>query len=169
MTYQVNKGSPHQCCNELCSILIFLYKKINHTRHRSSLFAKRHARLACSLASVLTDGSLPLPPFGDYACVANISMVRLSHVGMDFASFRFFYFYKKSVIRSVIPPFLQKGTLGSPVRLQACSLTAHCRCHLFASMPVAEYLYVLAFLFMFILLLYKNFYDIMILQINIIR
>lgn len=79
MTYQVNKGSPHQCCNELCSILIFLYKKINHTRHRPSLFAKRHARLACSLASVLTDGSLPLPPFGDYACVANISMVRLSH------------------------------------------------------------------------------------------
>ena len=79
MTYQVNKESPHQCCNELCSILIFLYKKINHTRHRSSLFAKRHARLACSLASVLTDGSLPLPPFGDYACVANISMVRLSH------------------------------------------------------------------------------------------
>lgn len=81
----------------------------------------------------------------------------------------FFITLKKSIMRSVIPPFLQKGTLGSPVRLQACSLTAHCRCHLFASMPVAEYLYVLAFLFMFILLLYKNFYDIMILQINIIR
>ena len=29
----------------------------------------------------------------------------------------FFISIKKSVIRSVIPPFSQKGTLGSPVRL----------------------------------------------------
>ena len=42
------------------------------------------------------------------------------HVGMDFAPFRFF-FAEKSVICSVIPPLSQKGTLGSPVRLQARS------------------------------------------------
>ena len=53
------------------------------------------------------------------------------HVGMDFAPFRFF-FTEKSVIRTVIPPLSQKGTLGSPVRLQALT-TVHCRYHLFAS------------------------------------
>ena len=42
-----------------------------------------------------------------------------------------FLLHKKSVIRFVIPPHLQKGTLGSPVRLQTCALAAHCRCHLF--------------------------------------
>ena len=31
------------------------------------------------------------------------------HVGMDFVSIRFFYFMKKSVIRSVIPPFRKKA------------------------------------------------------------
>lgn len=112
MTYQVNKGSPHQCCNELCSILIFLYKKINHTRHRSSLFAKRHARLACSLASVLTDGSLPLPPFGDYDCDANISMVRISHRRNGLRSIPIFYFIKNQSARSTVPPFPQKVTHG---------------------------------------------------------
>lgn len=55
---------------------------------------------------------------------------------MDFAPFRFF-FTEKSIICSVIPPFSQKGTLGSPVRLQARLLTAHCRCHLFTSVPAA--------------------------------
>lgn len=34
--------------------------------------------------------------------------------------------------------FSQKGTLGSSVRLQARSLTAHCRCHLFASMAAVQ-------------------------------
>ena len=53
------------------------------------------------------------------------------HVGMDFAPFRFF-FTEKSVTRAVIPPLSQKGTLGSPVRLQALT-TAHCRYHLFVS------------------------------------
>ena len=41
--------------NGLCSVPIFLCnKKISHTLRRSSSFAKRHARLACSLASALT-------------------------------------------------------------------------------------------------------------------
>ena len=39
---------------------------------------------------------------------------------MDFAPFRFF-FAEKSVICFVIPPYSQKGTLGSPVLLQALS------------------------------------------------
>ena len=59
------------------------------------------------------------------------------HVGTDFAPFRFFY-AEKSVTRAVVPPFSQKGTLGSPVRLQARSLTAHCRYHLFARAPAAQ-------------------------------
>ena len=41
-------------------------------------------------------------------------------IGMDFAPFRFF-FAEKSVICFVIPHLSQKGTLGSPVRLQAHS------------------------------------------------
>ena len=45
---------------------------------------------------------------------------RPDHVGMDFAPFRFF-FAEKSVICFVIPPYSQKGTLGSPVLLQALS------------------------------------------------
>ena len=131
MTYQVNKGSPHQCCNELCSILIFLYKKINHTRHRSSLFAKRHARLACSLASVLTDGSLPLPPFGDYACGADISMVRLSQRRNGLRSILIFLYKKINHTRHRSSLFAKRHA-----RL-ACSLasaltTALGRCHLFA-------------------------------------
>lgn len=36
---------------------------------------------------------------------------------------------------------LQKGTLGSSVRLQANSLTAHCRCRLFASMSGCKFFY----------------------------
>ena len=36
---------------------------------------------------------------------------------------------------------LQKGTLGSSVRLQAYSLTAHCRCRLFASMSGCKFFY----------------------------
>ena len=39
-------------------------------------FAKRHARLVCSLASALTDGSLSLPPFCEYGCGANFSIAR---------------------------------------------------------------------------------------------
>ena len=120
MTYQVNKGSPHQCCNELCSILIFLYKKINHTRHRSSLFAKRHARLACSLASVLTDGSLPLPPFGDYACDANISMVRISQRRNGLRSILIFLCRK---ISHNAPSFLLYCKKALSVRLFACERT----------------------------------------------
>jgi len=56
---------------------------------------------------------------------------------MDFAPFRFF-FAEKSVICFVIPPLSQKGTLGLPAYLQARSLTAHRRYHLFASMPAAN-------------------------------
>ena len=130
----VRKRSAVQICstaprrNGLCFVPFFLlHKKISHTRRRSSSFAKRHAWLACSLASVLTDGFLSLTPFCEYACDANICIARLFHVGTDFASFRFFYCIKKSVTRAVVPPLLQKGTLGSPVRLQARSLTAFCR------------------------------------------
>ena len=36
---------------------------------------------------------------------------------------------------------LQKGTLGSSVRLQAHSLTAHCRYRLFASMSGCKFFY----------------------------
>ncbi len=39
-------------------------------------FAKRHARLVCSFASALTDGSLSLPPFCEYGCGANFSIAR---------------------------------------------------------------------------------------------
>ena len=61
-----------------------------------------------------------LPTFCECACGTNISMVRLFHVGMDFAPFRFF-FAEKSVICSVIPPFSQKVTFASAIRLQAPS------------------------------------------------
>ncbi len=43
------------------------------------------------------------------------------HVGMGFAPFRFF-FTEKSVIRAVIPPLSQKGTLGSPASAHNGSL-----------------------------------------------
>ena len=131
MTYQVNKGSPHQCCNELCSILIFLYKKINHTRHRPSLFAKRHARLACSLASVLTDGSLPLPPFGDYACVANISMVRLSHRRNGPRSIPIFLCRKISHMLRHSSSFAKRHTRFACSLVNALTTTC-CRYHLLA-------------------------------------
>ena len=84
------------------------------------LFRKkaRSARLfACKRA---LNGSLSLPPFCEYTCSTNISMLRHCHVGMDFAPFRFF-FAEKSVICSVIPPFSQKVTFASAIRLQAPS------------------------------------------------
>ena len=123
--------------NGLCSVPIFLCRKISHTRRRSSSFAKRHARLACSLASALSGGSQSLSPFCDCACGANISTVWHCCVGTDFAPFRFF-FAEKSVTRAVIPPLSQKGTLGSSVRLQARSLAAHSCYHLFAIAPAAR-------------------------------
>ncbi len=154
--------------NGLCSVPIFLYRKISHTRRRSSFFAKRHARFAYSLASALSDGSLSLPPFCESACGANYVLfqnalcrwylvrkrrvnrnrraqascrrLERAHVGTDFAPFRFF-FAEKSVTRAVVPPFSQKGTLGSPIRLQARSLTAHCRYHLFARAPAAQIIF----------------------------
>ena len=90
------------CRNGLCSVPIFLCnKKISHTLRRSSSFAKRHARLACSLASALSGGSQSLSPFCDCACGANISTVWHCCVGMDFAPFRFFYCIKKSVRTAV--------------------------------------------------------------------
>jgi len=46
--------------------------------------------------------------------------------------FRFFYFIKKSVTRSAVPPFPKKVSLGSPIRLQARSFTAHSRYQLFS-------------------------------------
>ena len=107
--------------NGLRSIPIFLCRKISHTRRRSSSFAKRHARLACSLASALSGGSQSLSPFCDCACGANISTVWHCCVGTDFAPFRFFYCIKKSVTRAVVPPLSQKGTLGSTAHLQARS------------------------------------------------
>ena len=40
--------------NGLYFVPIFLMRKISHTCRRSSFFAKRHARLACSLVNALT-------------------------------------------------------------------------------------------------------------------
>ena len=40
--------------NGLYFVPIFLIRKISHTCRRSSFFAKRHARLACSLVNALT-------------------------------------------------------------------------------------------------------------------
>ena len=51
---QVRPLSSAPCRNGLCSVPIFLCRKISHTRRRSSSFAKRHARLACSLVNALT-------------------------------------------------------------------------------------------------------------------
>ena len=59
-TYLYGSALPRR--NGLCSIPIFLYRKISHTHRHSSFVAKRHARLACSPASA-HNGSLPLPPF----------------------------------------------------------------------------------------------------------
>ena len=72
------------------------------------LFAKRHARLTCSLASALSDGSLSLPPFCEYACGANISMVRLSYVGTGFACSDFL-FHKKISRSPYCSPFCDKS------------------------------------------------------------
>ena len=52
----------------LHSDFFYYFEKINHALRHSSSFCKRHARLACSLTSVLSDGSLSLPPFCEYAC-----------------------------------------------------------------------------------------------------
>ena len=54
-----------------------------------------------------------------------------SHVGTSFACSDFL-FHKKSVTRSAVPPFPKKCSLGSPIRLQARSFTAHSRYHLFS-------------------------------------
>ena len=55
-----------------------------------------------------------------------------SHVGTSFACSDFFYYIKKSVTRSAVPPFPKKVTLGSPIRLQARSFTAHSHYQLFS-------------------------------------
>ena len=49
---QVRSAAPRR--NGLRSIPIFLCRKISHMLRHSSSFAKRHARLVCSLASALT-------------------------------------------------------------------------------------------------------------------
>ncbi len=49
---QVRSAAPRR--NGLRSIPIFLCRKISHMLRHSSSFAKRHARLICSLASALT-------------------------------------------------------------------------------------------------------------------
>ena len=57
----------------------FSYRKISHTRRHSSSFAKRHARLACSLVNALTTAHSRYHLFARCAFGANISMVRQSH------------------------------------------------------------------------------------------
>ena len=49
---QVRSAAPRR--NGLRSIPIFLCRKISHMLRHSSSFAKRHARLACSLVNALT-------------------------------------------------------------------------------------------------------------------
>ena len=49
---RIASGIPRR--NGLRSIPIFLCRKISHTLRHSSSFAKRHARLACSLVNALT-------------------------------------------------------------------------------------------------------------------
>ena len=63
---QIPPSPPRR--NGLCSIPIFLMWKIRPMLRHSSSFAKRHARLACLLASALADGAPSLPPFCEYAC-----------------------------------------------------------------------------------------------------
>ena len=69
-------GSAFPRRNGLCSVPIFLCRKISHTRRRSSSFAKRHAQLACSLVNALTTAHSRCNLFARCACGANISMVR---------------------------------------------------------------------------------------------
>ena len=64
-----------------------------------------------------------------YRC---IYYVRESHIGASFISLALFFCKKSEFAHASPPPFSQKGTLDSPVRLQARSRTAHCRYHLFA-------------------------------------
>jgi hypothetical protein len=69
------------------------------------------------------------------ACIYNEGE---SHVGTDFAPFRFFY--KKTVIHAVVPPFSQKGTLGLGCSLINAFETFFCRCYPFArKAPSAVY------------------------------
>ena len=105
--------------NGLCSVPIFLCRKISHARRHSSFFAKRHVRLACSLASALSDGSQSLPPFCESACGANIFLVRQSHdVGASFILLALIFYVKNQ--SSLMPllllyPAKSIGCCGNPV------------------------------------------------------
>ena len=61
--YRFDPDQRHHVGMDFAPFRFFFCRKISHTLRHSSFFAKRHARLACSLASALSDGSLSLPPF----------------------------------------------------------------------------------------------------------
>ena len=115
---QVRSAAPRR--NGLRSIPIFLCRKISHMLRHSSSFAKKHAQLACSLASALTTAHCRYHLFASVPA-AHRFMVWHRHVGMDFAPFRFFCIEKSewSEVHSDVE-------LSSRVELPTSSLPRKC-------------------------------------------
>ena len=69
--------------------------------------------------------------FGCTPVAQCIIFKKLSHVGMDYDPFRFFFCKGKSVICYVVPPFSRRATLRSPVHLLTRSPRVRCHYHHF--------------------------------------
>ena len=101
--------------------LLRLFSKVRACSFRCSSFsAKGRVRVACSLAGALTTALAHYQPFAGTrgGC---IFFVVPYHVGAKSALLRLIFCKNKPSARSLAPPFSQKVTLGSPVRLQAPS------------------------------------------------
>ena len=116
------------------SLALIFYAKIRaHSCRCSSFFAKRHARLNCSLVNALATFRCRYHLFAS-APAARISLwFGKAIVGTDFASFRFFYCIKN---QSHAPSFLLFHKRSHSRRLFGCrrphnafgSLPTFCEC-----------------------------------------
>ena len=80
--------------------------------------------------------------FGCTPVAQCIIFKKLSHVGMDYDPFRFFFCKGKSVICYVIPPFSRRATLRSSVHLLTRSPRVRCQYHHFWGVSAAlKYLF----------------------------
>ena len=117
-TVRARDGVPRR--NGLCSVPIFVYTKISHTRRRSSFFAKRHARLACSVVNALATARGRYHLFASVPAAQKISkLFTLSTSEQSYFASTYFFAKNKSTARFLVPSLSQKGTLASSVRLQA--------------------------------------------------
>ena len=111
--------------NQSYASSFLLYRKRSHSRR---LFGCKRPHNAF--------GSLPT--FCECACGANISMVRLFHVGASFISLALIFFVKIRVRSCRCSFSFAKRHARLNCSLVNAFATFHCRYHLFASVPAAQ-------------------------------